>query len=71
MKLKPETLEKLRAILKKDFGQEVSDQELHDIAFNLVSFYDALSRFYWEDITSGRELLVPYDPISEPTNKPA
>ncbi|MFA5169909.1 MAG: hypothetical protein WC420_04230 [Candidatus Paceibacterota bacterium] len=71
MKLKPETLEKLRAILKKDFGQEASDQELHDIAFNLVSFYDALSRFYWEDITSGRELLVPYDPISEPTNKPA
>jgi len=71
MKLKPETLEKLRAILKKDFGQEVSDQELHDIAFNLVSFYDALSRFYWEDITSGRKLLVPYDPISEPTNKPA
>lgn len=70
MKLKPETLEKLRAILKKDFGQEVSDQELHDIAFNLVSFYDALSRFYWEDITSGRELLVPYEPISEPT-KPA
>jgi len=71
MKLKPDTLEKLRAILKKDFGQEVSDQELHDIAFNLVSFYDALSRFYWEDITSGRELLVPYEPISEPTNKPA
>ena len=70
MKLKPETLEKLRAILKKDFGQEVSDQELHDIAFNLVSFYDALSRFYWEDITSGRELLVPYEPISE-SNKPA
>jgi len=70
MKLKPETLEKLRAILKKDFGQEVSDQELHDIAFNLVSFYDALSRFYWEDITSGRELLVLYEPISE-SNKPA
>lgn len=71
MKLKPETLEKLRAILRKDFGQEVSDQELHDIAFNLVSFYDALSRFYWEDVTSGRELLVPYESISEPTNKPA
>ena len=70
MKLKPETLEKLRAILKKDFGQEVNDQDLHDIAFNLVSYYDALSRFYWEDITSGRELLVLYEPISE-SNKPA
>ncbi len=61
MKLKPETLEKLRAILKSDFGQEVNDQDLHDIAFNLTGFYDGLMRFYCEDITSGRELLVPYD----------
>jgi hypothetical protein len=65
VKLKPETLEKLRAILKKDFGQEVTDQDLHDIAFNLVSFYDALSRFYWEDITSGRKLIEPYDTVPE------
>ena len=65
MKLKPETLEKLRAILKKDFGQEVNDQDLHDIAFNLVSYYDALSRFYWEDITSGRKLVEPYDTVPE------
>ena len=65
MKLKPETLEKLRAILKKDFGQEVNDQDLHDIAFNLVSYDDALSRFYWEDITSGRKLVEPYDTVPE------
>ena len=65
MKLKLETLEKLRAILKKDFGQEVNDQDLHDIAFNLVSYYDALSRFYWEDITSGRKLIEPYDTVPE------
>ena len=65
MKLKPETLEKLRAILKKDFGQEMNDQDLHDIAFNLVSYYDALSRFYWEDITSGRKLIEPYDTVPE------
>ena len=63
MKIKPETLEKLRVILKKDFGQEVNDQDLHDIAFNLVSYYDALSRFYIEDITSGRTLLEPYDNV--------
>ena len=63
MKLKPETLEKLRMILKKDFGQEVNDQDLHDIAFNLVSYYDALSRFYIEDITSGRTLIEPYDNV--------
>ena len=63
MKIKPETLEKLRVILKRDFGQEVNDQDLHDIAFNLVSYYDALSRFYIEDITSGRTLLEPYDNV--------
>jgi len=28
--------------LKNDFGQEVSDQDLHDIAFNLTGFYDGL-----------------------------
>ena len=61
MNLQPETLEKLRAILKKDFGQEVDDRDLHDIAFNLLGFYDSLMRFYVEDITSGRKLLVPYD----------
>lgn len=63
MKLKPETLEKLRVILKRDFGEEVNDQDLHDIAFNLVSYYDALSRFYLEDITSGRTLIEPYDNV--------
>ena len=65
MKIKPETLEKLRVILKRDFGQEVNDQDLHDIAFNLVSYYDALSRFYIEDITSGRMLIEPYDNVPE------
>ncbi len=63
MKIKPETLEKLRVILKKDFGQEVNDQDLHDIAFNLLSYYDALSRFYIEDIASGRTLIEPYDNV--------
>jgi len=63
VKIKPETLEKLRVILKKDFGQEVNDQDLHDIAFNLLSYYDALSRFYIEDIASGRTLIEPYDNV--------
>ncbi|HWC58007.1 MAG TPA: hypothetical protein VG621_03620 [Candidatus Paceibacterota bacterium] len=61
MKLETATLEKLRIILKKDFGMEVDDRDLHDIAFNLLGFYDALMRFYVEDLTSGRALLVPYD----------
>lgn len=42
-------LEKLRVILKEDFGQEVSDQELHEIAFNLLSYYDLLLQCYCED----------------------
>ena len=50
MNLKPETLEELRVILKEDFGQDVSDQELHDIAFNLLGYYDMLLQCYCEDL---------------------
>lgn len=55
MNLKPETLEKLRVILKKDFGEEVNDQELHDIAFNLVGFYDTLMQCYCEDLIADQQ----------------
>ena len=55
MNLKPETLEKLRVILKKDFGEEVNDQELHDIAFCLVGFYDTLMQCYCEDLIADRQ----------------
>jgi len=48
--LKPETLEKLRVLLKEDWGQDVSDQELHDIAFNLLGYYDTLLQWYCEDL---------------------
>jgi hypothetical protein len=47
--LKPETLEKLRVLLKEDWGQEVDDQELHEIAFNLLGYYDTLLQCYCED----------------------
>lgn len=50
MNLKPETLEKLRVLLKEDWGQDVSDQELHDIAFNLLGYYDTLLQWYCEDL---------------------
>jgi hypothetical protein len=53
--LKPETLEKLRVILKKDFSEEVNDQELHDIAFSLVGFYDTLMQCYCEDLIAEQE----------------
>ncbi|MBI2450846.1 MAG: hypothetical protein HYV52_00695 [Parcubacteria group bacterium] len=55
MNLKPETLEKLRVILKEDFGEEVNDQDLHDIAFCLVGFYDTLMQCYCEDLIADQQ----------------
>lgn len=46
MKISQERLEELRQIFKKDFNTDFNDQELHDAAFNLINFYDALFRFY-------------------------
>lgn len=51
--LKPETLERLREILKRNFGQELNDQELHDAAFNLVGYFDLLTKLYYEDYIAG------------------
>lgn len=61
MKLKPETLEKLRVILKEDFGQEVSDQELHEVAFNLLGYYDTLLQCYCKDNEIAEVPIVQHD----------
>jgi len=53
--LKPETLEKLRILLKRDFGEEVNDQDLHDIAFCLVGYYDTLMQCYCEDLIAEQQ----------------
>lgn len=45
-----EKIEELKNIFKKDFGVELTDQEAHDAAFNLVGFYDMLMRCAVEDI---------------------
>lgn len=55
MTLSPQTLERLRTILKKNFGQELNDRELHDCAYNLVSLFDLLTRLYYEDYIVGKE----------------
>ena len=55
MDLAPATLEKLRVILKEDFGEEVNGQELHDVAFSLVGFYDTLMECYCEDLIAEQE----------------
>lgn len=53
MNLKPETLERLREILKRNFGQELNDQELHDAAYNLIGVFDLLTKLYYEDYIAG------------------
>ena len=53
MNLKKETLERLRVLLKKDWGLEVSEQELHDAAFNLTGYFDVLMKGYHEDYIAG------------------
>ena len=55
MNLQPQTLEKLRTLLKEDFGTEVNGQELHDIAFSLVGFYDTLMECYCEDLIAEQQ----------------
>ena len=65
MKLKPETLEKLRVLLKEDWGQEVDDQELHEIAFNLVGYFDTLLQCYCEDNAPVEVPVNQYDHESE------
>lgn len=50
MKFSPESLEKLRKIFKEDFNAELTDQELHDAAFNLTGFYDTLMKCAHKDV---------------------
>lgn len=61
MNLQPETLEKLRFLLKDDWGQEVDDQELHDIAFNLLGYFDTLMQCYCEDMPPAEATQPKYD----------
>ena len=53
MKFSPESLEKLRKIFKEDFNAELTDQELHDSAFNLTGYFDTLLRCAHEDAQGG------------------
>ena len=50
MQISKERLEELRQIYKKDFNTDLTDQELHDAAFNLVGYYDTLSKMAFQDI---------------------
>ncbi|HXF44435.1 MAG TPA: hypothetical protein VNK70_03160 [Candidatus Paceibacterota bacterium] len=49
MKLTITTLDRLRSILREDFGLEVNDKELHAIAFNLIGYFNALLEYDRED----------------------
>lgn len=50
MKISQERLEELRKIFKEDFKADLTDQELHDAAFNLTGFYGTLAKMASEDI---------------------
>jgi hypothetical protein len=50
MKISQERLEELRQICKKDFNTDLTDQELHDVAFNLTGYYGTLVKMASEDI---------------------
>lgn len=45
-----ERIEELKKIFTEDFGEELTDQEAHDAAFNLVGFYDTLMQCAFDDI---------------------
>jgi len=49
MKFSQESLDKLRKIFKEDFNAELTDQELHDAAFNLTGYFDTLLQCAHED----------------------
>lgn len=56
MNLKPETMAKLRTILKEDWQIKTSDQELHEIAFNLTGLFDSLMKYRYSDTETGQDL---------------
>ena len=55
MHLKSETLERLKVLLQKDWGLEVNEQQLHDIAFNLTGYFDVLMKGYHEDLIANQK----------------
>lgn len=63
MKFSQESLEKLRKIFKEDFNAELTDQELHEAAFNLTGYFDTLLQCAHEDARNS--------PRSETTEKDA
>ena len=50
MKISQGRLEELRKIFKEDFKADLTDQELHDAAFNLTGFYGTLAKMATRDI---------------------
>lgn len=50
MQFSTESLEKLREIFKEDFKADLTDQELHEAAFNLVGFFDTLMKCAHKDV---------------------
>ena len=47
---------KLRTILEEDWHLKTSDQELHEIAFNLTGLFDSLMKYRYSDMEPGQDL---------------
>lgn len=56
MKFSQKSLDKLRKIFKEDFNAELTDQELHEAAFNLTGYFDTLLRCAHEDTQAQNSL---------------
>jgi len=61
MKISHERLEELRKIFKEDFKADLTDQELHDAAFNLTGYYDTLTKMAVEDINGLKNIKQEHD----------
>ena len=56
MKFSQESLDKLRKIFKEDYNADLTDQALHDAAFNLTGYFDTLMQCAGEDIQEEKKL---------------
>lgn len=49
MQLSKETIEELKKILKKDYGQNLSTQEATEVANNLVGYFDLMAKIHHQN----------------------
>jgi hypothetical protein len=53
--LKRELLNELREIVKEDFGENLSDEELFEFGNSLLSYFELLTKIYFREKNSNEE----------------